>query len=74
MSQFLVAYVDPGSGAMLVQAILASIVGAGTWFTTKFFRRQKEDKGPSHPLPPALEREETVSLKSKTQLLREFKQ
>jgi hypothetical protein len=37
----LLAYVDPGSGAMLVQAMIASVVGASAWFSGKLFKRKK---------------------------------
>ena len=74
MEQFLVAYVDPGSGAMLVQAIIASILGAGTWITTKLFRRHKENKQSPEGVANSLQERATASIKSKTQLLRELNQ
>jgi len=72
MGKFLIAYVDPGSGAMLVQAIIASIVGAGTWFVNLLFRRSKTKQEADRPT--ATPEDCMQSLKSKTQLLREMNQ
>ena len=39
-------YVDPGSGAMLVQALIASFVGGFAWISSKLFFRKKSSKTP----------------------------
>lgn len=54
MHHFLVAYIDPGSGALLFQAIVASAVGAIAIFrstfanlTSKLFGRRRSEEPPA---------------------------
>ena len=50
MDYFLLAYIDPGSGALMVQALVAGAVGAFVFcrqmitnFTSKLFGRGRSD-------------------------------
>ena len=50
MDQFLLAYIDPGSGALMVQALVAAAVGGlvfarnlVTNITSKLFGRRQDD-------------------------------
>lgn len=50
MDHFLLAYIDPGSGALMVQALVAGAVGAFVFFrqmitnvTNKLFGRGRSD-------------------------------
>ena len=41
------AYVDPGTGSMVIQAVVAAVVGAGAVigaFWRKIFRRRRRDE------------------------------
>ena len=60
MDFFLLAYIDPGSGALMVQALVAAGVGAFVFcrqmitnVTSKLFgRRQADAASVSQPNPP----------------------
>ena len=59
MHHFLLAYIDPGSGALLFQAIVASAVGAIAIFrstlaniTSKFFGRQRSEESSASDVNP----------------------
>ena len=50
MDHFLLAYIDPGSGALMLQALVAGAVGCLVFarnlfanITTKFFGRRQDD-------------------------------
>ena len=46
------AYIDPGSGALLLQAIIAGAIGAGVYFRraiAAIFKRKPENKPENMP-------------------------
>lgn len=56
----LLAYIDPGSGTLLLQAIIAGVLGAFAFFRQAIFRffgffkgKPKNDKQPDDPSNPA---------------------
>ncbi len=59
MDYFLLAYIDPGSGALMVQALVAAGVGAFVFcrqmitnVTSKLFGRRSDAASVSQPNPP----------------------
>ncbi len=58
-SPTLLAYIDPGSGSLLLQMLLAGVLGAAAYFRTAIFgffglfkRKPKEDAPPKPPEEP----------------------
>lgn len=51
----ILAYIDPGSGSIMLQALLASLVGgvAIFWYKIKTFFRGKKDQDTTTPDKPA---------------------
>ena len=48
----ILAYIDPGSGALLLQALIAGAVGAGVYFRraiAAIFKRKPENKPENTP-------------------------
>jgi hypothetical protein len=68
MSSFqLFAYTDPGTGTLILQMVVAAVVGAMAFFRTTLwrflglFRRRKDDSDSADPAPSRAEKEDPRS-------------